>query len=125
MINTRNDVANYSLFTIAIRKDKCGYSMEQLTKYCRKNLKYSYKQIISVYKAMIDLKLERIEDWDYENSDDELVQRKLNEIKEYKMEISRIKRYLKEMRAAKEAKELKSMHEIKTLSDNVSVVYGD
>ena len=74
---------------------------------------------------MIDLKLERIEDWDYENSDDELVQRKLNEIKEYKMEISRIKRYLKEMRAAKEAKELKSIHEIKSLSDNVSVVYGD
>ena len=122
MINSRNDVTNYSLFTIAIRKDKCGYSMEQLTRYCRKNLKYSYKQIISAYKSMIDLKLERIEDWD---SDDELVQRKLSEIKEYKMEISRIKKYLKDMKAAKEAKELKSIHEIKSLSDDVSVVYGD
>ena len=122
MINTRNDVANYSLFTIAIRKDKCGYSMEQLAKYCRKNLKYSYKQIISVYNAMIALKVERLDDWD---SDDELVQRKLCEFKEYKMEISRIKRYLKDMKAVKEAKELKSIHEIKSLSDDVSVVYGD
>ena len=103
---------NYKINQVIFKRNH-SYSMEDITKNFHQSSRLSYEEIIEIYKAMIekDLKIINTSCKYYKKTKDEFIE----EIKDCQAEIKRIQNIGNE----------NAVKEIKSINENVCVVYGD